>query len=72
MSCSQKKKSTSIKNSLSSIGEHEIYSFKFQRHLESFQTGFTSRCGITRVALRIFATATASHIYRIGIKSWLI
>lgn len=31
-------------------------------YLESCQTGFTSRCGITRVAFSILATATASHI----------
>jgi len=70
MSCSRKKM-YQYKNSSSSTGEHEIYSFKLQRHLESFQTGFTSKFGNKRVALRIFATATASHIYRIGKKKEL-
>lgn len=33
-------------------------------YLESCQTGFTSRYGIMRVAFKIFATATASQIFR--------
>lgn len=32
------------------------------KYLESRQTGFTSRCGSTKVAFNILATATASHI----------
>lgn len=33
------------------------------KYLESCQTGFTSRYGITSVAFKILATATASQIY---------
>lgn len=33
------------------------------KYLGSCQTGFTSRYGITRVAFKILATATASQIY---------
>lgn len=34
------------------------------KDLESCQTGFTSRWGITSVAFKIFATATASQILK--------
>ncbi|KAF7809389.1 abscisic acid receptor PYL4-like [Senna tora] len=53
----QRKKASDVKTEVSGLMDGSC------RYLESRQTGFTSRYGITRVAFNIFATATASHIY---------
>lgn len=50
-----KREETIITNGKPTLGSYN--------YLESRQTGFTSRYGITSVAFSILATATASHIY---------